>query len=205
MRHALLSLLILASCAAAQARDRAGEFDYWLLSLAWAPQYCAGNPGDQQCVYPQNFVVHGLWPQRERGYPDYCERTPLVPTELVTRMLPMMPSEKLIQQQWRKHGSCSGLDQQEYFLQVERARRGIAVPPQYLDPEEYRKTTVQEIEASFIEVNPQLQPEAVAVQCSGKWLREVRVCLDRDFQPRTCGADVADRCGSEVIMRSNRR
>jgi ribonuclease T2 len=191
--------------AAASPRDKAGEFDYWLLSLSWSPQYCVNNAGDSQCIYPLNFVVHGLWPQYERGYPDYCGRTPAVPIPLVTRMLPLMPSEKLIQHQWRKHGTCSGLDVQEYFLQVERARRAVAVPLMFADPEDYRRTSVREIEAAFAEVNRQLAPEMIAVQCSGRWLREVRICLDKDFEARACGSDVEDRCGSEVMMRPNRK
>lgn len=204
IRRALLLALCLTSGAAA-ARDKAGEFDYWLLSLSWSPQYCVNNAGDSQCIYPLNFVVHGLWPQYERGYPDYCARTESVPAPLVTRMLPLMPSEKLIQHQWRKHGSCSGLEMQEYFLQVERARRAVAVPLMFTDPEDYRQTSVREIEAAFVEVNPQLAPEMLAVQCSGRWLREVRVCFDKAFEPRACGADVEDRCSSEVMMRPNRK
>ena len=205
MRSCLLALMLCLAGASAQARDRPGEFDYWLLALSWSPQYCVNNAGDPQCIYPLNFVVHGLWPQFERGYPDYCARTQSVPTSLVTRMLPLMPSEKLIQHQWRKHGSCSGLEAQEYFLQVERARRAVVVPPLYADPEEYRRTSVREIEAAFVDVNPQLAPEMLAVQCSGRWLREVRICFDREFQTRACGVDVADRCGMEVMMRPNRR
>ncbi|HEY0975646.1 MAG TPA: ribonuclease T2 [Solimonas sp.] len=205
IRRSLWAFALSAFCVAAQGRDRPGEFDYWLLALSWSPQYCANQGADPQCVYPHNFVVHGLWPQYERGFPDFCQRTDPVPRDLVTRLLPLMPSENLIQHQWRKHGSCSGLDVKEYALQVERARRSIVVPPAYSNPETHLRTSVREIEATFIAENPQLSAESLAVQCSGRWLREVRVCLDIEFQPRACGRDVDDRCGADVMMRPNRK
>ena len=199
----LFSALTLFSSAATA--DVPGKFDYWVLSLSWSPQYCDARPGDRQCAYAHDFIVHGLWPQYERGFPDFCSRTEQVPRPLLTRMLPLMPSEELIQHQWRKHGTCSGLSMDEYFIQTERARRALAIPPQYRKPTTHRQTSLAEIEREFIAVNPQLGPETLAVQCSGRWLREVRVCFDRNFQARACGSDVADRCGSNVVMRPNRK
>ncbi len=56
--------------------DQAGAFDYYLLALSWSPTYCAGlSPGrrDPQCDgRPYAFVLHGLWPQHERGWPQDC-------------------------------------------------------------------------------------------------------------------------------------
>lgn len=183
------------------AADRPGEFDYWILALSWSPQFCRSEPAAEQCTYAHGFIVHGLWPQHEQGYPDYCGERSRVPKELIERMLPLMPSTELIQRQWRKHGSCSGLPMQEYFLNVERAWRLVSIPPMLRAPTERIETSVDAIEHAFIEVNPRLQPDGIAVQCRGSWLSEIRICLDRDFQLRRCGADVEDRCRSSVQIR----
>ena len=67
---------------AASAQDRRqnapGEFDFYVLSLSWSPSFCeaasergrSGRSQDVQCGgRPFSFVVHGLWPQYERGFP----------------------------------------------------------------------------------------------------------------------------------------
>src|SRR5215469_12920657 len=60
--------------------DEAGRFDFYLMSLSWSPSYCAaahegGRSGGMQCrARPYSFVVHGLWPQYEKGFPEYCKQ-----------------------------------------------------------------------------------------------------------------------------------
>src|SRR5262249_40589503 len=57
-----------------------GQFDYYVLSLSWSPSFCetaTGNARRQQCgTRPFSFVVHGLWPQYERGFPESCLAPP---------------------------------------------------------------------------------------------------------------------------------
>lgn len=208
MRRWLARLLLLTGLAApaactAEAPAAEAPFDYWILSLSWSPEYCAGNdrPNEPQCERAYHFVVHGLWPQYETGFPRDCARTRAVPDDLVERMLPLMPSEKLIDHEWRKHGTCSGLDVKEYFLQTERARRRITIPRVYESPARPIATNLREIEQKFIEANPGLTADAIALSCSGRWLREVRICLDQEFGFRACGRDVRDRCRGEVSIR----
>ncbi|MEQ1439965.1 ribonuclease T [Fontimonas sp. SYSU GA230001] len=185
----------------AVAADRPGEFDYWVLALSWSPQYCRGAPSNPQCTQPRGFVVHGLWPQYESGAPTYCGKRERVPDALVERMLPLMPDRELVQQQWRKHGSCSGLDMAEYFLNVERAWRRIVVPSRFDDSGDFYELSTPELERAFTDVNPGIGADAIALQCSGRWLREARFCFDREFQPRSCGEDVTDRCRGKTAVR----
>ena len=63
-------------------------FDYWILALSWSPEYCASpaaRPGSRQCAQPREFIVHGLWPQYERGWPEDCRtrQRPFVPQSLI--------------------------------------------------------------------------------------------------------------------------
>lgn len=187
----------------ASGRETPGEFDYWVLALSWSPEYCRRNLTDEQCREPHGFIVHGLWPQYEKGYPDFCKTLSThVPDALEARMLRTMPSRKLVRHQWKKHGSCSGLDVTEYFQEMERAAGRIAIPLDYTSPEAHLPSTLKAIEQAFGAVNPELDPDEIAVRCSGRYLREVHICLDRDFSPRSCGADVRDSCRKpEVILR----
>ena len=200
---ALASLLAFAPFA--QAKDEPGAFDYWVLALSWSPQYCSENERDLQCMNSYSFVVHGLWPQYEtKGWPEECTDVERVDKKLVSRMMAIMPSPPLIQHQWREHGSCSGMNVEDYFLTVERAHRSLLMPSAYYDVADEVRTSVEEIEQAFIRSNEQLSPESIAVTCRGRYLREVRICYDKDFQPRDCGEGVRDRCGKRVTVRPTR-
>src|ERR1700738_5060165 len=81
---AIVAVLLMAGNAAAQDRrqNQPGKFDFYVLSLAWAPSFCAAAferapdqappPECGQRAYP--FVVHGLWPQYEKGFPELCRQ-----------------------------------------------------------------------------------------------------------------------------------
>jgi hypothetical protein len=112
----------------------AGEFDFYVLALSWSPGFCALE-GDQknrdQCRSGSGlgFVVHGLWPQNERGYPVECGpagRTPSRQAMDVARNV--FPEEGLARHQWRKHGVCSGSSPTDYFNDVRRAREAAGMP-----------------------------------------------------------------------------
>jgi ribonuclease T2 len=201
---ALAALLIGGAALRPAHADTPGRFDYWVLALSWSPQFCRSQPSSEQCEFAHGFVVHGLWPQYEQGYPEYCSERERVPRDLVERMQPLMPSTALVNSQWRKHGTCAGLEMREYFLNVERAWRSVVIPERYRETPELERTQLRTIEDEFIALTPELERDGIAVQCSGRWLREVRICLDRDFQPRACGFDVEDRCRSEVHVRPMR-
>lgn len=170
-----------------------GVFDFYVLSLSWSPTYCEARgtraANEPQCALtrPYAFVVHGLWPQFERGYPEFCERpAPYVPNRLVDSMLDIMPSKQLVIHEWKKHGTCSGLDAQGYFSAVRAAERKVAIPAEFTRLDDYRMVSPQDLEAAFRTANPGLQPDMISVDCDKRRLREVRICLSRDFAFRPC-------------------
>lgn len=203
-RKNTLGLLLLALCACARADKAADEFDYWILALSWSPQYCEERANDPQCRRQYDFVVHGLWPQFEKGYPEFCGPREDVEDSLVQRMLSLMPSPSLIRHQWNKHGTCSGLSQEDYFLTAEMAERSLVLPESLQAPRKFRKTTLADFEQELMDINPGLLPEGIAVQCTGRWLEEVRICYDRDFNFRACASDVKDRCRGDIAIRPMR-
>ncbi|MCV0397757.1 MAG: ribonuclease [Rhizobiaceae bacterium] len=168
-------------------------FDFWVLSLSWSPSYCEAKGDDanrQQCASPGKhaFIVHGLWPQFERGWPEFCDsREPdRVPDRLVSEMLDIMPSAGLIGHQWRKHGSCSGLSQRDYFRGVRAARGRVEIPTALDSIDQRRMVEPDAVEEAFRDANPGLGADAIAVTCDGGLLREVRICMSKNFTFRAC-------------------
>lgn len=168
-------------------------FDFYVLSLSWSPSWCAENDaraGGEQCRKGggYGFIVHGLWPQYERGYPEFCPtRQPdRVPDALGRTVMDIIPSMGLIGHQWRKHGSCSGLGQKDYFSVVRAARERIAVPPGLARIRARERMSPEAVEQAFLTANPGLARKGVAVTCEDGRLAEVRICLTRDLAFRPC-------------------
>ena len=138
-------------------------------------------------------MLHGLWPQYERGFPDTCftARRPFVPQPLIDSMLDIMPSPKLVIHEYRKHGTCSGLDPAGYFAIARKLFQRIKVPADYVNPFENRMVGINEIEDQFIAANPDLKPDMIAVSCggTGNRLREIRICFTKAGELRKCGGN----------------
>ena len=186
--------------APAPAQDRRqgapGEFDYYVLVLSWSPSFCADtaerdparSARNPQCgPRPFSFVVHGLWPQYERGFPEYCQvPAPRLSRNLVSGMLDLMPAPALIFHEWDRHGVCSGLSPGAYFETIRKARAVVKIPPQYLDLSSALTVTPDEVEEAFVKANPGLTPDGISIACGSRRLEEVRICMTRDLQFRGC-------------------
>jgi ribonuclease T2 len=176
-------------------RNVPGQFDYYALVLSWSPSYCAEN-GDrdkQQCDRRDgrrySFVLHGLWPQYNQGYPSACHlpRRPFVPDNVIASMLDIMPSRGLVIHEYRTHGTCSGLDPAQYFSTAHRLFDGITIPQRFQNPREAQYAAPSEIRTDFLRANPKLEPDMLAIVCNGKGLKEIRICFSTDGHPRACG------------------
>lgn len=180
-------------------------FDYWVLALSWSPEYCASpeaRPGAKQCAQAREFIVHGLWPQYERGYPESCDSRERVSDRVADGLGELIPDRGLVFHQWRKHGSCSGLSSEAYFEELEQAARTIVIPRAALKQAAAAPTTdARVLERAFIDANPGLAAESIVLDCRQQFLREVRICLDLSLAPRACGADIRERCGRKLKVR----
>ena len=183
--------------AAAREGHRAGVFDYYVLALSWSPTYCetvGRRRKETQCDgrRPYAFVLHGLWPQYNKGWPEHCRtaQKPWVPHALISAMLDIMPSRRLVIHQYRKHGTCSGLTPEAYFAASRKAFESIQIPARYLAPDRPVTVSPRQIELDFLKTNAALTPETIAIACGrGRRLREVRICFTKDLAPRACGAN----------------
>src|ERR1700738_4539531 len=161
----LISLAALAAfsgTASAQARrqNTPGEFDFYVLSLSWSPSFCEGaeergNSGRSQQAQcggrPFSFVVHGLWPQYERGFPEYCQRpAPRLDRNIMTSMLDLMPAPGLIYNEWDKHGTCSGLGERAYFETIRKARSAVKIPGEFLQLSEPKTIAPDDLASAFL-------------------------------------------------------
>ena len=228
IRTLLLSLLLVASCnlpaqeaapsvASEPATSDRPTFDYWILSLSWSPQFCAENSGEtgsygfgsgntpRQCDRPYAFVIHGLWPQFENGFPEDCASEEKVNNSLADRMMPLMPDPQLVRHEWRKHGACSGLSMNDYFMTVESVYRSFVIPEAYQDPKRFITTNALDLKRDFMNANRKLDEDQFMLECSGRFLREIRICYDKNFHFRSCGEDVKDRCrNGDIVLRPRR-
>src|SRR5476651_1028110 len=184
-------------------QNEPGKFDFYVLALSWSPSFCeasqeraqergqkraSNRAGDSQCGgRPFSFVVHGLWPQYEHGFPEYCQRPPpRLDHNIMSSMLDLMPAPGLIYNEWDKHGTCSGLGARAYFESIRKARSAVKIPPKFLELSEPKTIAPDDIEAAFIKANPGLSNAAISVTCNRTRLSEVRICLSKDLQFRAC-------------------
>jgi ribonuclease T2 len=174
-----------------------GEFDYYVLSLSWAPTYCLTHTDDsEECSGKgYGFVLHGLWPQYDAGgYPEKCPTQFDLTAAAAGKGRTLYPSDRLMQHEWREHGTCSGLDAQEYFNTADRAAAVLRIPTTLEAPRSDQSLTAERIVNLFQAANPQLPAGAMTVACNRAELSEVRVCLTRDLKPRSCGRGVHSNC-----------
>jgi ribonuclease T2 len=215
-RLLLVSLALLGSCLGATAEQRTpwpwpsevfnaqkrtnvtGQFDYYMLVLSWSPTHCiTAAPGrdDMQCSRRDGrrfgFILHGLWPQHEHGYPTRCRTRwkPFVPQPVIAQMRDVMPSRSLVIHEYREHGTCSGLRPAAYFALARRFYHRIQIPKRYQNPFDLQFVSPREVLSDFLAANPGLKPDMIAVMCGGPGnrLREVRICMTKDGRPRRCG------------------
>ena len=197
---AVFAALTMFLAAQAGAQDRAGVFDYYVLSLSWSPNWCDATGRARhspQCAPGAGFgwVLHGLWPQYDRGYPRDCRTSFAPPSRAETAaMADIMGTGGLAWYQWNKHGSCSGLPPQAYFRTARAAHDGIRIPQAFAKLTRDVTLPASLIEDAFVEANPDLPRDGITVTCSNGAIQEVRICLTKDLAPRNCEEDVARDC-----------
>lgn len=184
----------------------AGRFDYYLLSLSWSSGFCATGGAEKarnQCDIGSNlgFVVHGLWPQLDRGMVNDCDPSARPPTRAaLDQARGLFPEEGLARYEWRKHGTCSGKSATDYFADVRYAREAVKIPPEFEKLKQDEKVAPGDIMRAFQEANPRLRPGMMAINCQRGVLQEVRICFSKDLREfRSCPDVSRNSCRSSQI------
>ncbi len=201
MRHILLALAAMCWAASVRAEgESAGDFDYYVMSLSWSSAWCAleGDARDDpQCDTGRGltFVLHGLWPQYEDGWPSYCRTGERDPSRSETAaMADIMGGAGLAFYQWKKHGRCSGLSSAAYFSTARVAYEDVQIPLVFSRISKPLTVPASVVEDAFLEANPGLTKDQITIICNDGLIEEVRLCLTQDLQPRDCGQDVIRDC-----------
>ncbi|MDD9920949.1 MAG: ribonuclease T2 [Boseongicola sp.] len=197
--RAFLCWVLMAAGVAAEG-EKAGDFDYYVLSLSWSPTWCALE-GDRrnspQCDEDADFgwVLHGLWPQYEQGWPSYCPTSARNPSRADTRALAdLYGSSGSAWHQWNKHGRCSGLSADDYYEVSREAYERIVRPELLRKLKTPVRVPAEVIEEAFLEENETLSDDMMTVTCKSGRIQEVRICLSKSLEPRDCAPDVARDC-----------
>lgn len=198
----------------ANSNANTGNFDFYILALSWSPDYCAANGvnDSQQCGSGKKlgFVLHGLWPQYNRGYPSDCTAEKL-PASVKSRFSGLYPSEKLIEHEWSKHGTCSGLTPEQYFSLSQKLKESVIIPAAFQAPAKPVRVTTAQFKEALVTANSALRESAFAVYCSGsgRFLKDVFVCFTRDGKPTACSRELQMRAArscqrSDFLVRNVR-
>jgi len=171
------------------------SFDFYLMALTVHPAFCTEHAGKQECRTSGHrpLVIHGLWPERNepRTYPHDCPAPPLeLDSALAQRLQDFMPgmADGLHQHEWREHGGCSGLDDDEYFrLALDLARdvdSALGARLATLGGQETTTAALREIAEAFhpglgatLTFHCRTLRDAPSAQ---PYLIEVRQCVDND-------------------------
>lgn len=170
-------------------------FDFYLLALTVHAAFCAdGHKREAECRVrnPWPLAIHGLWPEKRepRAYPRDCpapalDLDPALSLELETLMPGMAAG--LHEHEWRKHGSCSGLDDDLYFRRTMDLTRelqsALAAKLTTLAGEEVDAQTLREAAEQFrpgIGRTLTLHCRTLRGSEGRPVLMEIRQCIDND-------------------------
>lgn len=201
MKRLWLILVLVAAPFAA----KADTFTHYVLALSWNASWCAIE-GDArrapQCdaKHDFGFTLHGLWPQGERDWPAYCRTAARDPSRAESgRMADIMGSGGLAWHQWKKHGRCSGLPARAYFKLSRDAYDMIKRPEVLRRVSKPVRLSPDLVEQAFLEANPGLKANQVAVTCRDGLVQEVRICLTKGLVPRACVPKVERGCRAKSV------
>lgn len=205
MRRALSALVLVAALMPVRAGPAQGgtSFDYWLLAVTWMPAWCAlegESRRDGRCEAPQGWALHGLWPQFETGWPEFCRSAHRDPDRRKTaEQATLYGSSGLAWHQWRKHGRCADMAPEVYFATTAAAYAALTLPVPATAGA--RPVPIRDLLAEMRAANPAIPEDGLVAICRRGHLYEVRICLDTERVPRPCGADVLARgCTGRAIL-----
>ncbi len=207
MRKLILLFTLFLSAFPAYAKgERAGTFDYYVLSLSWSANWCALG-GDAraspQCDASRDhgWILHGLWPQFHRGYPSFCHTSNHPPARsMAAKMADIMGTPGLAWHQWKKHGSCTNLTAEQYFALSRQAYATITRPAIFRKIDRPLRLPASIVEDAFLKSNPLIEPDGITITCKQGYIQEARICLSRNLEPVPCGQDVVKDCRLEDAL-----
>jgi len=106
----------------------------------------------------------------------------------------------LIQHEWSKHGTCSGLSMQDYFGTIEKLYGNLQQPTDFKKPTKTIQTSPGTIAGKFASAND-APKAAFLVSCPKNEFSEVQICLGKDLKYMTCPGTVKSCKASKIKVR----
>ena len=86
-------------------------------------------------------------------------------------------------------------------ISTRRARHSRASPiPDRVEGDDDGYVSASAVEAAFVDANPGLRDDGIAISCKDGLLAEVRICLTRELDFRACAEVDARGCRSRSIF-----
>eukprot|EP00428_Durinskia_dybowskii_P067542 CAMPEP_0170369260 /NCGR_PEP_ID=MMETSP0117_2-20130122/7888_1 /TAXON_ID=400756 /ORGANISM="Durinskia baltica, Strain CSIRO CS-38" /LENGTH=202 /DNA_ID=CAMNT_0010623967 /DNA_START=169 /DNA_END=777 /DNA_ORIENTATION=- len=195
--------------------------DLYVFAYSWEAEFCYGTeyPGCSKPMpyWKDHFTIHGLWPQYSTGgYPADCTTEPYDVSSAKyvgwETMIQYWPDVQYVvtdpeypqfwEHEWTKHGTCSGLSQDDYFQTTINLAKSFGTPQCLMDAAD----AGTDVDAATLRT--QMGGSSYAsLQCtSGKYLSGVYTCWkEENGIPTTqteCPADVLseDNCTSDTLV-----
>jgi ribonuclease T2 len=190
IRVALFAALSLCLVGSAQAAPKPAAqpttFAYYVVSLSWVPGFCATHTDPIECGHGTGFALHGVWPQyNAQNYPSNCSTTPL-PDAIRQQYQSIYASPSMIDHEWTKHGTCSGLDPAAYFQLSDSFHNKIVIPAVYQQGRTVGTNETAALKKAFQQANPGLPAAGITTTAANRVLTEVRFCVTKTGTFRAC-------------------
>lgn len=166
----------------------------YTLAISWAPEFCRGKGQDAGARFECGsgnrfgFTLHGLWPDGKGAeWPQYCAAAAILPPATIRKNLCATPSAQLLQHEWAKHGTCTGLEPDAYF----GAATSLFAQLRYPDMGALSRKPLNagQLAAAIARANPGINPAMMRITANRRgWLEEVWLCLDTRRKFARCPA-----------------
>jgi ribonuclease T2 len=180
-----VAAMFLAPGAPAQHKGTPGSFDFYLMNLSWSPEFCSIQGTSPECAARPGFILHGLWTQNNDGtYPVFCSEEP-APANLAQN-LDITPDLALLQHEWAKHGTCSGVGPRRFFVMEHQAFHSLKIPPQFEHIDHEISLAPNAILSLFAQANPDFPQGSILLSCGRNHLTAIEACFSKDLKPIVC-------------------
>jgi ribonuclease T2 len=156
----VIAALAFAPSASAQHKGEPGKFDFYLMNLSWSPEFCSIQGTSPECAAHPGFILHGLWTQNN----DLA----------------------LLEHEWAKHGTCSGVGSQRFFAMEHQAVRSLKIPPPFAHLDHEISLTPAAILDLFAQANPDFPSGSILLSCGRNHLTAIEACFSKDLHPIAC-------------------
>lgn len=184
-----------------------GIFDYYSLTLLWAPNYCADQEGGPDACSGKRhlgFVLRSLSPMFETGlWPEYCSEQTMTSLDRANHAT-LYPAMTLMERDWAQHGTCSDLSASSFLQLGKDLLASVKIPAVFGAADQ--RLTREEVLNAFTEANPDLPENALTVNCTDRYFNSVHLCYDKTGTlPTACSAremaTAARSCPATFIVR----